>query len=99
MENYIIQNEHAFTNEFCDEIIETYHNMSNMQKIYDIKNNYYTKSLNTNSSFNNDNDKDNNTTFKHITCINTQLTEILQNSKYNFSYSRFTFNDYIFSTF
>jgi hypothetical protein len=76
MEKFIIQKDNVFTSEFCDELIDVYntYNSDNIEKIDNIKKNYYKINLNKNISKN-----------KHIITINSEIHKTLKffNEKIN----------------
>ena len=67
MENFIMTKNNAFTNDFCDEIIDLYNcdEILNAEKNENIDKNYYKKQLNKNTS-------------KCITAINSQIQKTLK---------------------
>ena len=90
MEKYIIEKKNAFTDEFCDEIIEIY-NTDDMKKNQNNKQNYYYCELN----------KDN-AKLKNIKFINFEMQNFLKNlseKEDSIANNIFLFNDYIFLKF
>ena len=91
MENYIIEQNNAFTEEFCDEIIDIC--SINMEQIYNITQKYYKNTLN------NDNAK-----IKIFQTINNKVLEVFEKMNENYKEENkvnkiVLLNDYIFLKF
>ena len=89
MENYIIESKDSFTNDFCDEIINTF-NINNIEQINDNRQKYYKTKLNKN-----------NTKLKNIKYIEDTLFEVLNKNieKYDIKRELLLFNEYDFLKF